>query len=144
MTSPSLAGMHIQFLTLTFYSRLEEQLQERLCLKKSATSLPAAIGALASPLGPYPESDLSTDLYSGSTLIAIMDEFDHRISFNILTKFVISLLVVIGTSNSLLEPRTKRDLATDIYTLSLHRQLLNTSLITGSDLDDFKKSTTSL
>jgi hypothetical protein len=40
-------------------------------LKKSATSLSAAIGALDSPLGPHPESDIVTDLYSGSTLIAI-------------------------------------------------------------------------
>jgi hypothetical protein len=31
-------------------------------LKKSATSLSVAIGALGSPLGPHPESDLLTDL----------------------------------------------------------------------------------
>jgi hypothetical protein len=35
-------------------------------LKKSTSSLPAVIGALGSPLGPHPESDLATDLYSGS------------------------------------------------------------------------------
>jgi hypothetical protein len=40
-------------------------------LKKSVTSLSAVIGALSSPLEPHPESDLVTDLYSGSTLIAI-------------------------------------------------------------------------
>jgi hypothetical protein len=40
-------------------------------LKKSATSLSMVIGALGSPLGPHPESDLETDLYSGSTPIAI-------------------------------------------------------------------------
>jgi hypothetical protein len=40
-------------------------------LKKSATSLSAVIRALGSPLGPHPESDLVTDLYSGSTPIAI-------------------------------------------------------------------------
>jgi hypothetical protein len=34
MTYSSLPGMHIQFRTLTFYSRSEEQLQERLCLKQ--------------------------------------------------------------------------------------------------------------
>jgi hypothetical protein len=39
-------------------------------LKKSATSLSAMIGALSSPLGPHPESNLVTDLYSGSTPIA--------------------------------------------------------------------------
>jgi hypothetical protein len=42
-------------------------------LKKSVTSLSVAIGALDSPLGIHPESDLETDLYSGSTLIANMD-----------------------------------------------------------------------
>jgi hypothetical protein len=36
-------------------------------LIKSAISLSSTIGALGSPLGPYPESDLATDLYSGST-----------------------------------------------------------------------------
>jgi hypothetical protein len=40
-------------------------------LNKSVISLSAAIGALGSLLGPYPESDLETDLYSVSTLIAI-------------------------------------------------------------------------
>jgi hypothetical protein len=36
-------------------------------LIKSAISLSSTIGALGSPLGPYPESDLATDLYSVST-----------------------------------------------------------------------------
>jgi predicted deacylase len=40
-------------------------------LKKSVTSLSAAIEALSSHLGPHPENDLVTDLYSGSTPIAI-------------------------------------------------------------------------
>jgi hypothetical protein len=40
-------------------------------LKKYATSLSVAIGALSSRLGPHTESDLVTDLYSGSTPIAI-------------------------------------------------------------------------
>jgi hypothetical protein len=40
-------------------------------LKKSASSLSAAIGSLGAPLGPHPKSDLVTDLYSGSTPIAI-------------------------------------------------------------------------
>jgi hypothetical protein len=62
MTYSSLTCMHIQFRTLTFHSRPEEQLQERLCLKKSVTLLSAAIGELGSPLGPHPESDLVTDL----------------------------------------------------------------------------------
>jgi hypothetical protein len=37
-------------------------------LKNSMTSLLAAIGALDSPLGPHPESDLQIDLYSSSLL----------------------------------------------------------------------------
>jgi hypothetical protein len=81
MTSSSLAGMHIQLRTLTFYSRPEEQLQECLHLKKSTTSLSAAIGALGSLLVPHPESDLATDQYYGSTPIAIKDEFNHQIKF---------------------------------------------------------------
>jgi hypothetical protein len=40
-------------------------------LNKSVISLSAVMGALGSPLGPHPESDLETDLYSGSTPIAI-------------------------------------------------------------------------
>jgi hypothetical protein len=71
MTSSSPTGMSIQFRTLIFYSRPEKQLQECLHLKKYVTSLPAAIEALGSPLGPHPKSDLDIDLYSGSTLIAI-------------------------------------------------------------------------
>jgi hypothetical protein len=77
MTSSFLVGMHIQFRTLTFHSRSEEQLQEHLYLKKSATSLPAAIGALGSPLGPHLESELPTNLYAVYTQIAIMNESDR-------------------------------------------------------------------
>jgi hypothetical protein len=40
-------------------------------LNKSVVSLSAVIRTLDSPLGPHPESDLETDLYSGSTLIAV-------------------------------------------------------------------------
>jgi hypothetical protein len=40
-------------------------------LNKSVISLSAAIGALSSPLGLHPKSDLETDLYSSSTPIAI-------------------------------------------------------------------------
>jgi hypothetical protein len=43
-------------------------------------SLSAVIGASGSPLGPHLESDLATDLYSGSTPIAIMDESNRQIS----------------------------------------------------------------
>jgi hypothetical protein len=107
--------MHIQFRTLTFHSRPEEQLQECLRLKKYVTSLSTVIGALGFPLGPHSESDLATDLYSGSTPIAIMDESDRWISFNLLNKSVISLSAVIGASGSLLVPRLERDLATDLY-----------------------------
>jgi hypothetical protein len=40
-------------------------------LNKSVISLSATIGILSSPLGPHLESDLETDIYSGSTSIAI-------------------------------------------------------------------------
>jgi hypothetical protein len=66
--------MHIQLRTLTFHSRHEEQLQERLHLKKSVTSLSAVIVALGSPLEPHPKSDLAIDLYIDSNQIANMDE----------------------------------------------------------------------
>jgi hypothetical protein len=44
-----------------------------------------------------------------------MYESDRRISFNLLTKSVISLSAAIGASDSPLEPRPERDLVTDIY-----------------------------
>jgi gamma-glutamylcysteine synthetase len=65
-------------------------------LKKYVTSLSAVIGALSSPLGPHPESDLVTDLYSDSTMIANMDRSGCQINFNSLNKSVISLSAVIG------------------------------------------------
>jgi hypothetical protein len=55
----------------------EEQLQECLRLRKSTNSLLVVIEALGSPLGPHPESDLTIDLYSGSTPIANMDKCKH-------------------------------------------------------------------
>jgi hypothetical protein len=83
-------------------------------LKKSTTSLPAAIMALCSPLEPHSESDLDTDVYSASTLIANIDESDHRISFNLLNKFVISHSAAIEASGSPLGPHPERDLAIDL------------------------------
>jgi hypothetical protein len=108
----------LKFRTLTFYSRPEEQIQEHLCIKKSATSLSAAIGLLGSPLTPRPKKYLATDLYSSSTPIAIIDKSNHRISFNILKKFVTSLSAVIGALGSTLGPHPERDLATDLYSVS--------------------------
>jgi hypothetical protein len=65
-------------------------------LKKSATSLLAVIGALGSPLGPHPKSDLVTDLYSSFTPIANMDRSGCQITFNGLNKSIISLSAAIG------------------------------------------------
>jgi hypothetical protein len=138
MTSSSPGGMSIQFKTLTFHSRPEEQLQERLHLNKFTTSLLAVIGALGSPLGPHSERDLATDLYSRSTPISIMDKFDHRISFNCLNKSVISLPTATGASGSPLGPRSERDLAIVLYCGS-SSIAIKTSPIIGSILDDFKK-----
>jgi hypothetical protein len=73
------------------------------------------IGALGSPLGPHSKSDLTIDLYSDSTLIAIMDESNHRISLNHLNKSMSSLLAVIEALDSPLGPHSESDLLTDLY-----------------------------
>jgi gamma-glutamylcysteine synthetase len=83
-------------------------------IKKYVTSLSAAIGALGSPLGPHPESDLVTNLYSDSTLIANMDMSGCQISFNNLNKSVNSLLAVIGALGSPLGPHPESDLEIDL------------------------------
>jgi hypothetical protein len=109
-------------------------------LKKSTTSLSAAIGALGSPLGHHPESNLVTDLYSGSTAIANMDRSSYLISFNTLNKFVILLSTTIGALDPTLGPHPESDLEVDIYSGST-LIAIKTSLIIGSVLYDFKKST---
>jgi hypothetical protein len=113
-------------------------------LKKSATSLSAIIRALGSPLGPHPESDLVTDLYSDSTPIPNMDRSGYQISFNSLNKSIISLSATIGALGSPLEPHPESDLETDLYSVSTPIVIIKTSPIAVSVLDDFKKSTTSL
>jgi hypothetical protein len=107
--------MHIQFRTLTLHSRLEEQLQERLRLKKSTTLLPVVIGALGSTSGPHPKSDLAIDLYYGSTPIAIIDESDRYISFK---KSMTSLPVAIEALDYPLRPHPESDLVTYLYSVS--------------------------
>jgi hypothetical protein len=110
-------------------------------LKKSATWLSAAIRAMSSPLGPHPESDLVTDLYSGSTPIANMDRSGCQISFNSLNKSVISLSAAIRALGSSLRPHPESDLETDLYSGSTLIDI-KMSPIVGSVLDDFEKSTT--
>jgi hypothetical protein len=112
-------------------------------LKKSATSLSVAIGALDSPLEPHTESDLVTDLYSRSTLIANIGMSGCQISFNSLNKSIISLTAAIGALGSPLGPHPESDLETDLYSGSTPISI-KMSPIVGSVLDDFKKSTTSL
>jgi hypothetical protein len=109
-------------------------------LKKFATSLSVAIRALGSPLGPHPESDLVTYLYSVSTPIANMDMSDCQISFNSLNRSVISLSVAIGALGSPLGPHPESDLETDLYSGSTSIAI-KMSLIAVSILYDFKKST---
>jgi hypothetical protein len=58
--STSIANMDMSGCQISFNS-----------LNKSIISISVTIGALGSPLGHHPESDLVTDLYSGSTPIAI-------------------------------------------------------------------------
>jgi hypothetical protein len=84
-------------------------------LKKYTTSLLATIGALGSHLVPHSESDLVTDLYSGSTPIANMDMSSCQISFNSLNKFVISLSAMIRALGSLLGPHLESDLEINLY-----------------------------
>jgi gamma-glutamylcysteine synthetase len=84
-------------------------------LKKSVTSLSAAIGALSSPLGPNPENDLVTYLYSVSTPIDNMDMSGCQISFNSFNKSVISLRAAIGTLCSPLGPHLESDIETYLY-----------------------------
>jgi hypothetical protein len=110
---------------------------------KSKTSLSAAIRALGSPLGLHPESGLVTHLYSGSTLIAIVDESNRQISFNRLKKFMTSLSTMIKALDSPLESHPERDLEIDPYSDSTPIAI-KTSPIAGSVSDDFKKATTSL
>jgi hypothetical protein len=76
-------------------------------LKKFVISLSAVIGTFDSPLAPYPESDLVTDLYSDSTPIANMNIPGCQISFNSLNKFVISLSTTRGIGLSFRTPSRK-------------------------------------
>jgi hypothetical protein len=135
--------MYIQFRTLIFQSRPKEQQQERLRLKKSVTLLSVVIRALGSPLGPHLKSDLSTNLYSGSTPIAIKDESNLQISFNIVNKSSTSLSAAIGALGSPLRPHPESDLPTYLYS--------DSTLIVIMDESDrqisfniLNKSTTSL
>jgi hypothetical protein len=98
--------------------------------KKFTNSLSAVIGALCSLLRPHLESDLVTDLYSSSTLIANMDKSDCQISFNSLNKSVISLSVAIRALGSPLGPHPKSDIETDLYSDST-LIAIKTSLIAG-------------
>jgi hypothetical protein len=99
-------------------------------LKKSVTLLSTAIGALGSPLGPHPESDLEIDLYPGSTPIANMDRSGCQISFNSINKSVILLSAAIEALSSSLGPHPKSDLEIDLYSGSTPTAI-KTSLIAG-------------
>jgi hypothetical protein len=112
-------------------------------LKKFVTSLSAVIRVLGPPLGSHPESDLVTDLYSGSTPIANMGKSGCQNGFNSLNKSIISLSAAIGTLGSPLGPHPESNLETYLYSRSTPIAI-KTSPIVGSVLDDFKKSITSL
>jgi hypothetical protein len=142
MSSSSLAGMSIQFRALTFYSRSKDQLQEQ-CLKKSVTLLSVVIRALSSLLGPNPENDIATDLYSGSTLIANMDESDYQFIVNRFKESATSLSAVIGVLNSPLGLHLKSDLDTYIYSGSTPIAIIDESDLHIS-FNRLKKFATSL
>jgi hypothetical protein len=73
------------------------------------------IGALGSPLGPRPESDIQTGLYSVSTPIAIKTSLiAGSISHNF-KKATTSLQEVTKAYGSPLGCPSKIDLATDLY-----------------------------
>jgi hypothetical protein len=111
--------------------------------KESVISLSVAIGALGSPLGPNPESDLATDLYSRYTSIIIIDKSGRQISFNSLNKSTISLSATIGALGSPLGPHLESDLKTDLYSSSTLIAIKMNPTI-GSASNNFKKATTSL
>jgi hypothetical protein len=111
--------------------------------KESVISLSVAIGALGSPLGPNPESDLATDLYSGYTSIIIIDKSGRQISFNSLNKSTISLSATIRALGSPLGPHLESDLKTDLYSSSTLIAIKMNPTI-GSASNNFKKATTSL
>jgi hypothetical protein len=113
-TYRSILGLYLD----SYHGRVNHRISFNL-LTKSVISLSAVIGVLDSPLEPHPESDLPTDLYSSSALIAIMDESNCRISFNLLTKSAISLLAVIRASGSPLGSYPERVLATDLHSSSI-------------------------
>jgi hypothetical protein len=92
--------------------RLSDQLQQPQEIHDLTLSGDRALG---SPLGPHPESDLLTDLYSGSTPIANMGMSCCQINFNSLNKSVISLSAAIGILSSSLGPHSESDLETNIY-----------------------------
>jgi hypothetical protein len=106
--SPNRATWHLRLQQISFNS-----------LNKFVISLSAVIGALGSLLGPHPESDLETNLYSGRIYPdSYQDESDRRISFNNLIKSTISLSATIDALGSLLWSHPKSDLAIDLYSVS--------------------------
>jgi hypothetical protein len=115
MISSSIAGMCIQFRILTFYSRSEEQQKECLYLKKSATSLPAAIAIMDESDRQINFNSLKKSATSPPAEIAIMDESDRQINCNSLKKSVTSLSAAIGALDSPLEPHLESDLVTNLY-----------------------------
>jgi hypothetical protein len=110
--------MSIQFKTLTFYSRLEEQLQECLRFKKSVNSLPATIAIINESDRQINFNSLKKSMTSLLAAIAIMDESDRQINFNSLKKSTTSLSAVIGALGFPLGPHPESDLVTDLYSAS--------------------------
>jgi hypothetical protein len=85
-------------------------------LTKSVISLSVAIGASGSPLWPHPERDLATDLYFGSTLIVIKDEYNRQIRFRRLQQIYI-MTTRSDQGIGLSSRNTSEKISLQIYTL---------------------------
>jgi gamma-glutamylcysteine synthetase len=87
-------------------------------LKKSATSLPTAIAIMDKSDRQIDFNSLKKSVTSLPAAIAIIDESDRQINFNSLKKSVTSLSAVIGALDSPLGPHPESDLVTNLYSSS--------------------------
>jgi hypothetical protein len=87
-------------------------------LNKYVTSLSMTIGASDAPLGSHLKSDIATDLYSTSTMIAIKTSLITGSVSDDFKKSATSLQKMIEAYSSPSKTPPKRDLITDLYSVS--------------------------